>query len=309
MKYPHLALACAVLFGAGCSLPFFSPPVEPEAASLGIAAETVEPRATTVASPTDNVVAPADEPQPVVVENGEVVMNEVLIKRFKEEYALQAGNREKQGLSPGSLFFVQASVAGVKGGDGDRLMLVKKMTDGFFSIIEQDIGNTIVEGLFGGNRNLFSLILEPKNSEEIFFLEGFDKDWQRIWSYRQTQKAFKELDGELLGGKVSPTEDRLLYIDDSLGYGKALRSVDLRLGRATVFGRLPTGYSYAQATYPPNNMGDGLRSKGDVSWVDPATVRAVVYSDKTDISNYPDSEPRAALKTITVDISQADVKL
>lgn len=302
MKYLVPLLAGGLLFGAGCSsLPFASPPSSP-------------------LSPVAAVPVPPSPPAGGPV--GKIAITDELKNQFEADYQEQTSHRKDQAL-PAGHYFISVIEFG-QGPEDYAIVLAERSASGTYRIISQDLGDSVDQGLYGGTRNSVTLILEPKGRDVVYLLTAYDKGVSRVSTFDLAKGATTEpsiADSDFV---VAPTEDRLLYIVDStdgcapgvldatpespcVDYGRSLSILDLATGSISGFARLPKGYSFVRSVYPPNSMGEGLHSAGDLTWVGPETIRAIIYSDKAAAPcEYCGAAPRKVLKTVEVKVGQAD---
>jgi len=308
MKRLLFLLPAVVFFGAGCFLyPSAPTAVVPRAVPV---APVVQPSVEQVTTTEATTTSSAEQPP-----------------TLEEEYQRDTATRKACGLPPSPYFFSD------QGDVNGPVFLMERRGNGEYTALTDDISNDVGYssgmGRACGDSGSDVVILEPKNRSVLYILSTFEKDGMHVDEFDLTKKVFMKTDlssgtqgGLQLNFKIAPTEDRLLYVADLMetcggpfpdntqkctDFERSLYLQDLQTGKVAIFAKLPKGYSYTRSVYPPNLMGEGLRSRGDVSWIDANTIRAVIYSDKTPLEyNGPE---RAPLKTITVKVGQANVKL
>ncbi|MBI5654801.1 hypothetical protein HZC53_04080 [Candidatus Uhrbacteria bacterium] len=283
MKYLIPLFAGSLLFGAGCSLPFVSPP------------------------PVQRMPAPA---YPVAPPPAPVMTAPTTQTAYEAAYASAVATRKACGLKAGHYFtFIDAQGSG---------KLVYRANEGEYKIVADKIETDLPMGfrpICGDGQD--TIILEPGSKPVLYILVATYKDEMQLTEFDLEKNVFPGVDkaessieatSYLLNFKIAPSEDKLLYIEDLPDYGWSLSVLDLATGAKSVFGTLPHEYSYAEAMYAPNMMADGLRAKGEVSWVDSKTVKASIYPyEATPPCETCGQKPLKAVKSIMVRTDQKEV--
>ncbi|MFH1078108.1 MAG: hypothetical protein V1745_02390 [Patescibacteria group bacterium] len=267
--------------------------------------------------PTSELVSVVSVTPTILPTSIDFVITPELKAAFEKDFASETDLRTSNGLPPGHYF---TSII------ADASYIIRRDGPGTYEIL----------GL-GGVQTIDGLpILEPKGQGLLYLYVEPWKDYGYWQVFDLKERRILNSDSPLrivYWNAISPTEDQLIYIGDeadkkcpaenqhwsncAVDYGRYLIVKDLTYSDSekdrmvdpfdgTIFARLPAGYSYAKTVYPPNLMGEGLRSAGDVTWTDKG-IRAKIYSDATPVE-YPGPE-RTALRSITVRLDQATVDI